>query len=211
MRECRVLASAAKCRDGWHTEMMQAPGKPSTVPLNVILIGFMGCGKSTLGPRLAEKLRFRFVDTDNLVVRRAGRSIPAIFAAEGEAGFRKRESAVLDELLAGKGRMVVATGGGIVTVPENIPKLKRLGCVIWLDTPEAAIWERVSRNQERPLLRTENPRETVRTLLEARRPMYRAAADIESDSSDLTPDEAAYGLAECARMHFAGWRPADNG
>ena len=122
---------------------MQAPGKPTTVPLNVVLIGFMGCGKSTLGPRLAEKLRFRFVDTDNLVVRRAGRSIPAIFAAEGEAGFRKRESAVLDELLAGKGRLVVATGGGIVTVPENIPKLKRLGCVIWLDTPEAVIWERV--------------------------------------------------------------------
>ena len=178
MRQCRVLASAAKCRDGWNDEMMQAPGKPSTVPLNVVLIGFMGCGKSTLGPRLAEKLRFRFVDTDNLVVRRAGRSIPAIFAAEGEAGFRK---------------------------------LKRLGCVIWLDTPEAAIWERVSRNQERPLLRTENPRETVRTLLEGRRPLYRAAADIESDSSDLTPDEAAYGLAECARMHFAGWRPAENG
>jgi shikimate kinase len=189
---------------------MEADRKQPDDPLNVVLIGFMGCGKSTLGPRLAEKLGFRFVDTDALVVRRAGRAIPAIFAEEGEAGFRRRETAALDELLVGKGRLVIATGGGIVTVPDNLAKLKRLGCVIWLDTPEAVIWERVSRNHERPLLRTENPRETVRALLEARRPLYRGAADIESDSGDLTPDEAAYGLAESVRLHFAGWRGPEN-
>ena len=194
-------------RNGTVSAMEAAASTPAAPP-NVVLVGFMGSGKSTVGPRLAEKLGFRFVDMDALIVRKAGRSIPAIFAAEGEAGFRKRESAVLDELLAGRGGMVVATGGGVVTVPENLPRLKQLGCVIWLDPPEPVIWERVSRNQERPLLRTPNPRQTVRDLLAQRRPLYAGVADLESDSGDLTPDEAAYGLAESVRLHFAGWRPA---
>ena len=99
--------------------------------------------------------------------------------------------------------MVVSTGGGVVTVPENIPLLKALGYVVWLNPPERAIWNRVSRNRSRPLLRTPNPRETVRELLEKRQPLYAAAADLETDTKDLTPDEAAYGIAESVRLHFA--------
>jgi len=91
----------------------------------------------------------------------------------------------------------------VVTVPDNIPKLRALGYVIWLDLPEPAIWSRVSRNRSRPLLRTPNPRETVRDLLEKRRPLYEAACDLEADTGELTPDEAAYGIAESIRMHFA--------
>lgn len=177
------------------------PGEHRTTPLNVVLIGFMGCGKTTLGSRLAEKLGFTFVDMDECIVKKAGRSIPEIFAADGEAGFRRIESEVLEELLTQE-HMVVATGGGVVTVPENHPKLKALGFIVWLNLPEKAIWSRVSRNRSRPLLRTKNPRATVHELLEKRLPLYAAVADLEADTKDLTPDEAAYGIAESVRHFF---------
>jgi len=177
-----------------------------STPLNVVLIGFMGCGKSTLGARLAQMLGLRFVDMDECIVKKAGCSIPEIFARQGEAGFRGIESAVLDELAAA-GRMVIATGGGVVTVPENLPKLKALGFVVWLNPPEKAIWNRVSRNRSRPLLQTPNPRQTVHDLMESRRPLYAAAADLEADTKDLTPDEAAYGIAESVRLHFSSRPP----
>ena len=177
------------------------PGEQRTTPLNVILVGFMGCGKTTLGSRLAEKLGFTVVDMDDCIVRKAGRTISDIFAAEGEAGFRRIESEVLEELLA-RDHMVVATGGGVVTVPENHLKLKALGFIIWLNLPENAIWNRVSRNRTRPLLRTENPKQTVQDLLEKRLPLYAAVADLEADTKDLTPDEAAYGIAESVRHFF---------
>ncbi len=181
---------------------MTPDAAPRRTPLNVVLIGFMGCGKTTLGARLAQMLGLKFVDMDELIVRKAGCSIPEIFARDGEAGFRRIESAVLDELLT-RQHMVVSTGGGVVTVPDNIPKLRALGYVIWLDLPEPALWHRVSRNRGRPLLRTPNPRQTVHDLLEKRRPLYEAACDLEADTGELTPDEAAYGIAESVRMHFA--------
>ncbi len=177
------------------------PGEQRTTPLNVVLVGFMGCGKTTLGSRLAKKLGFTFVDMDDCIVRKAGRTISDIFAAEGEAGFRRIESEVLEELLA-RDHMVVATGGGVVTVPENHLKLKALGFIIWLNLPENAIWNRLSRNRTRPLLRTENPKQTVQDLLEKRLPLYAAVADLEADTKDLTPDEAAYGIAESVRHFF---------
>ena len=170
--------------------------------LNVVLIGFMGCGKTTLGARLAHMLGFQFVDMDERIVKTAGCSIPQLFERHGEPGFRRIESAVLDELQTSE-HMVISTGGGIVTVPENTPKLRALGYVIWINLPESAIWNRVSRNRSRPLLRTENPRETVHTLLTSRLPLYAAAADLEADTKDLTPDEAAYGIAESVRLHFS--------
>jgi shikimate kinase len=185
---------------------MTPDAAPRRTPLNVVLIGFMGCGKTTLGARLAQMLGLKFVDMDDLIVKKAGCSIPEIFARDGEAGFRHLESAVLDELLT-RQHLIISTGGGVVTVPDNIPKLRALGYVIWLDLPEAAIWSRVSRNRSRPLLRTPNPRETVRDLLEKRRPLYAAACDLEADPGELTPDEAAYGIAESIRMHFAQMVP----
>lgn len=171
-------------------------------PLNVVLVGFMGCGKTTLGARLAQMLGLKFVDMDEYIAKKAGCPIPEIFAREGEAGFRRIESEVLDELTAA-GHMVIATGGGVVTVPENLPKLRMLGFVVWLNPPERAIWNRVSRNRSRPLLQTENPRQTVHDLLENRRPLYASVADLEADTQGLTPDEAAYGIAESVRLHFS--------
>ena len=193
----------AECSGRSHCAVMsEAAGPDRSTRLNVVLIGFMGCGKTTLGSRLAQMLGLKFVDMDDVIVRKAGCSIPEIFAREGEAGFRRMESQVLEELCR-EDHMVVSTGGGVVTVPENIPLLKALGYVVWLNPPERAIWNRVSRNRSRPLLRTPNPRETVRELLEKRQPLYAAAADLETDTKDLTPDEAAYGIAESVRLHFA--------
>jgi shikimate kinase len=189
---------------------MASDGSERNTPLNVVLVGFMGCGKTTLGSRLAQMLGLRFVDMDECISRKAHRPIPDIFAREGEAGFRRIESAVLDELM-GAGSMVIATGGGVVTVPENLPKLRRLGFVVWLNPPERAIWNRVSRNRSRPLLQTEDPRRTVHELLEKRRPLYAGVADLEADTRGLTPDEAAYGIAECVRLHFARQSPAPGG
>ena len=171
-------------------------------PLNVILIGFMGCGKTTVGQLLARQLGFQFFDTDQLVIKKASLSIPAIFEKEGEAGFRTWESSVLDDLTS-TDRAVIATGGGIVTVPHNLPQLRALGLVIWLNPPEEVLFQRIMRNHDRPLVRTENPRQTVHDLLAARRPLYTCASHLDVDISDVTPDEAAYGLAESVRFHFA--------
>jgi len=164
---------------------------------NVVLVGFMGSGKSSVGRLVASTLHGRFVDTDRLVVDRAGREIADIFATEGEGWFRQQESGALRSLLAGSG-LVVATGGGIVTVPENVPVLKKLGFVVWLTASEETLWERVSRNKRRPLLHTENPRETVRVLLEQRNPLYEAVADLTVDTSGLT--HAEVGERICRRI-----------
>jgi len=164
---------------------LSAPG-----PGNIVLVGFMGSGKSSVGRLLAGTLHGRFVDTDRLVVNRAGREITDIFASEGEAWFREQESLVLRSLLSGSG-LVVATGGGIVIAPGNAAALKRLGFVVWLAASEEVIWERVSRNRKRPLLHTENPRETVRALLEKRNPLYEAVADLKVETSGLTHAEVA--------------------
>lgn len=169
--------------------------------LNIVLIGFMGCGKTTIGELAARLLGFRFVDMDDLIERKARCRIPKIFEEKGEAGFRKIESGVLKDL-AGMERHVIATGGGVVTIPENVPLLRDLGLVIWLHTTEDEIYSRISRNRSRPLLRTPNPRQTLHELLEKRLDLYRGAADLRVDSTGLTPDEVAYGLCESARLHF---------
>ena len=170
---------------------------------NVVLVGFMGSGKSSVGRLVARTHQGHFVDTDRLVVDREGREISDIFAAHGEPFFREQESAALRSLLGltGLTRLVVATGGGIVTVPANVPLLKQLGLVVWLTASEQVIWDRVSRNQKRPLLHTYNPRETVHSLLEIRNPLYEAVADLKVDTTDLTHAEVAAII--CARLRNA--------
>ena len=175
---------------------LPAPG------LNVVLIGLMGSGKSTVGKMVAHHLGFTFVDTDHIVTDSAGRSIPDIFAAEGEAGFRQRETAAL-RALQHQQRLVVSTGGGIVTVPENLPLLKSLGAVVWLDADPARLHQRIAHTTDRPLLRTANPAATLADIHSTRRPLYETASDWKITTDDLSPQEVAYGLAESARVHFA--------
>ena len=164
---------------------MNTPGSE-----NVVLVGFMGSGKSSVGRLVARTLEGRFVDTDRLVVDLAGREITEIFATEGETFFRQQESRALKSL-RGQGGLVVATGGGIVTVPKNVAMLKELGLVVWLTASEEIIWDRVSRNRKRPLLHTPDPRSTVREMLGVRNPLYERAADLQVDTTHLTHADVA--------------------
>jgi shikimate kinase len=168
---------------------------------NIVLIGFMGCGKTTVGQRVAEKLGWQFVDTDALVVEAAGLSIADIFATAGEAGFREIESSVLTTLASGESR-VIASGGGIVTQPRNEALLRSLGFVVWLNASEQTIFDRVSRNPHRPLLQTRDPRATIHELLEKRRPLYADFAHLTIETAGLEPEEIAYGICESARHFF---------
>jgi shikimate kinase len=166
----------------------------------------MGSGKSTIGRLVAQSLGFEFVDTDHLITDAAHMNIPQIFAAEGEAGFRSRETAALRSLREKQGS-VIATGGGIVTIPENLPLLRQLGYVVWLNAEPATLHARTSHSHDRPLLRNADPASTLRELLEKRGPLYERVADMKVTTDDFSTEEIAYGLAETVRVEFAhGWQ-----
>ena len=148
------------------------------IPSKIFLIGPMGAGKSTIGKQLASALKLTFEDTDNEIQRRTGVDIPTIFEFEGEEGFRKREAAVIDELTQLDQR-VVATGGGAVLLPENRRNLAARGYVISLHCSTDQQYERTAKDKGRPLLDTENPKETLDELMEERLPLYRETADLE--------------------------------
>lgn len=150
----------------------------------------MGCGKSSVGRRLAEITGHRFVDTDELIVEAAQASIPEIFTHRGEDGFRELESSVLADLKGVCG-IVLATGGGIIARPENRDHLRAIGVIAWLDAHPDTLFERVSRTRKRPLLHTDDPRATFDELLDRRRPIYEATCDYRVDSTGLTHDQAA--------------------
>jgi len=169
---------------------------------NLILIGFMGTGKTCVGRRVAKSLGFRFVDTDARIVKQAGKSIADLFAEDGEEEFRRLETEALQQISMKKGQ-VISTGGGIVTQPRNIEILREAGYVVWLRASPETIIERVSRNNDRPLLANDDPEGTVRRLMEQREEMYRAAANLEIVTDELTLDETTYGVAESARVGMA--------
>lgn len=177
------------------------PAARRQTPPNVILIGFMGTGKSTVARELARLLGFALIDTDERIVARAGKAISEIFADDGEPTFRVLEAEVL-VALAGVERAVVSTGGGAVTQAPNVEALRAAGAVVWLDADIDVIMERVAKNTKRPLLQTADPRATVEQLLAERRPLYAAAADETVDTDGLSSAEIAYGLAESARIWF---------
>ena len=157
---------------------------------NVVLIGFMGTGKSSVGRELARRWGFRFLDTDSIIRNQFGKSIAEIFSVFGEPFFRDQEFATLTKLLHCH-RSVIATGGGLVIQPRNVALLSELGVTIWLRADPATIFERVSRNKNRPLLQTANPEDTLARLLTERAPLYESAADLVVDSSGLSHHEVA--------------------
>lgn len=150
---------------------------------NVILVGPMGAGKSTIGRQLSNVLKKEFKDSDHEIVARTGASIPLIFEIEGEAGFRKREAAMIDELTA-KHNLVLATGGGAVLDENNRQLLRQRGVVIYLYASLDQLFERTRRDRNRPLLQTENPRARLEQLMAERDPIYREVADMVVHTDD---------------------------
>jgi shikimate kinase len=145
------------------------------MPGSFFLVGPMGAGKSTIGRQLAKSLSGVFVDSDKEVEDRTGVDIPLIFELEGEAGFRARERAVIDELTQRPG-IVLATGGGAVLDPDNRRHLRNRGQVIYLETSVDQQLARTGRDRNRPLLQTENPRARLEELMRVREPLYREVA-----------------------------------
>lgn len=175
----------------------------ATPPKNIVLIGFMGSGKSTVGRELHHLLGYSLVDMDHLIEQRAGKSIAEIFAGQGEAGFRDMETALLTELAQTDGpRRIISTGGGVVGRPENRLLLQQLGYVVWLQASVETILERTNRNRDRPLLHTEDPRAKIEALLAQRTPWYAESAHLTVDTRGLDSSEIATGILESARYFF---------
>jgi shikimate kinase len=142
--------------------------------VNLALIGFMGTGKTSVGRLVAEQLRFDYLDTDEVIQTRAGRTITDIFARDGEAAFRALEQRLVEEL-AGYTKTVISTGGGLPVNPVNLTSLKTHALVLCLWTSAEKIWERVRNQTHRPLLQGPDPQAKIRELLAAREPFYRQA------------------------------------
>ena len=162
--------------------------------LNLYLVGMMGSGKSSVGRHLAEGLNYRFIDADTSLEQVAGRSIPEIFASEGESGFRALESAVLNQI-ASWHSLVVATGGGVVTQPANWGELHQ-GVVVRLDAPDAILLQRLEADPTpRPLMEAEDRAERLAALLAERRPLY-AQADLRILQDGRPPEQVAEQILE---------------
>ncbi len=147
------------------------------MPGNIFFVGPMGAGKTTIGRQLARSLGRPFYDSDKEIEARTGADIPLIFELEGEAGFRSREKAMIDELTRRPG-VVLATGGGAVLDPDNRRHLAGRGFVIYLSAPLEQLFQRTARDSRRPLLQTDNPRQKLREILAVRDPLYREVADL---------------------------------
>lgn len=167
---------------------------------NVVLIGFMGSGKSTVGRKLANALNYRFLDTDALIEERGGKTIARIFAEDGEAVFRQIETELLEELSTTCDGCVLSTGGGMPLRPENAALLKKIGLVVLLDAAPEVILERLKDDTQRPLLQGANREEKVRTLYEERLPKYRAASDCVIE----TENKSFYAIISEIEAHRSG-------
>jgi shikimate kinase len=144
---------------------------------NLILVGMMGSGKTTMGKALARHLGKAFVDSDDEITKRTGVTVPHIFDVEGEAGFRQRETAAIRDLV-GRDNMVLATGGGAVLAEENRALLERNGIVIYLKASVHDLWQRTRHDRNRPLLQTSDPHAKLTELFQQRDPLYQQISDV---------------------------------
>lgn len=184
---------------------------------SVVLVGMMGSGKSSIGRRLAAVLELPFHDADAEIEHAAGMTVEEIFREHGEPYFREGEERVIKRLLQ-SGQQVLATGGGAVISPKTRAEIARSGVSIWLKAPVELLLQRVSRRDNRPLLKAPDPKAVLTRLLEERRPFYEVA-DITLVSRD-TPHEAiveealsllASHLARAAKMHNEAAAAANEG
>lgn len=149
----------------------------------IVLVGLMGAGKTSIGRRLAEKLGLEFVDADHEIEAAAGQSIPEIFEQHGEAYFREGERRVIARLMDG-GPQVLATGGGAFMNEETRARIKAQALSVWLKADLTLLMKRVSKRNDRPLLKADDPEAVMRALMDARYPVY-AEADVTVESRDV--------------------------
>jgi len=168
---------------------------------NVVLVGPMGTGKTTIGKMLAKEMHFEFKDSDREIEERSGADIPWIFDVEGEVGFRARERAVIEEL-SQVPDIIVATGGGAVASPENQHFLKCHGFVVYLHTSIEQQYLRTRKDRKRPLLQSKDPKTVLQNLMAVREPIYRSLADYVISTDQKRPKavvrEIIKAVHECA-------------
>jgi shikimate kinase len=175
-----------------------------SAPARVLLVGMMGCGKSTTGRGVARRLGWTYSDSDELVERDTGRSVEALWAEHGEPGFRTEESRVLAEALAEPGPSVISVAGGAVLDPDNRDLIAGGGLVVWLRATVSTLVRRVGPTGEgRPLLR-DDPPQVLASLDAVRRPIYAALADVVIDVDDRSPDEVVDQVVAAAQAHHVG-------
>lgn len=166
----------------------------------LVLVGMMGAGKTTVGRRLANRLGRRFIDSDEEVEKAAGMSIEDIFKLHGEADFRAGEVKVIARLLK-EDDIILGTGGGAFITGETRTLVKDAAISVWIKADFELLFARVSRRTNRPLLKTENPRETLRQLIEQRYPIY-AEADVTVISRDVPQDQVASEVIDALVAHL---------
>lgn len=156
---------------------------------NIILIGFMGSGKTSVGIRLSYQLKRTMIDTDKWIEQKQKRTVSEIFAQSGEEAFRMMETDCLKELIRTADKQIISVGGGLPMKEENHALLRELGTVFYLSVTPETVYERLKTDTTRPLLQVEDPEERIRTLLKQRAPVYEACADVVLDVSDRSFDE----------------------
>ncbi|NDK39134.1 shikimate kinase [Pseudoxanthomonas gei] len=162
---------------------------------NLILVGPMGAGKTSIGRRLAERFGLEFTDVDQVVVERCGATINTIFEHVGEAGFREREKAALGQVLAETGKLV-STGGGAVLDRDNRLAMQRRGFVVYLRVGVDAQLKRLGRDRSRPLLQRGDREQVLHDLAATREPFYLEVADLMLDTDAMSPGAATTALAQ---------------
>jgi shikimate kinase len=172
---------------------------------NIFLVGLMGAGKTTIGKLLARQRGLEFLDSDQEITARCGVSIPTIFEIEGEAGFRRREAAMIDELTRRKG-VVLATGGGAVLLDENRLHLKARGTVVYLRCQPQELYLRTRNDKNRPLLQTDDPLRKLKDLYAIRHPLYMQVADVVLDSGRQSTHSLVHRLESNLSLAAVGAR-----
>jgi shikimate kinase len=169
-----------------------------TSPPRVLLIGMMGAGKSTTGHLLSERLGWPYLDSDDEIERQTGRTVPEIWKAEGEAAFRAEETRVLAQATTSDGPVVVSVAGGAVLDPENRPRIRGAGLVVWLRAGVAVLTARVGGGVGRPLLEG-GPAAAIAQLSEARAPIYAELADVVFDVDRMSPPQVVDAILAALR------------
>lgn len=172
---------------------------------NVVLIGFMGSGKTVVGRSLARLLDYKFIDVDELVEKKTGQTINQIFEEQGEPVFRELESGVIAGVALAEGQ-VISCGGGAVLDSRNVEALKQNGLLVYLKASPERLYQRVKNKNLRPLLNVSDPQKRLKELLEQREKVYQEVADLVIDTTNLTVDQTVADLEKQLKGKSGGSR-----